>query len=91
MSNIYITFFEKLANTNHDTINYMEYINILNELLNYNEETRENENILLMFVNFKCNKFPPIETLKNIISNSNTIDELFINISDYIKLVDYLD
>ena len=85
MSNIYNNFFEKLANTNHDTINYMEYINILNELFNSYEDT------ILMFNNFKCNKFPPNETLRNIIGNSNTIDELFINISDYIKLADYLD
>ena len=85
MSNKYITLFEKLATTNHDTINYMEYANELTELLNYNEE------ILSIFTNFKCNQFPPIETLRNIISNSNNIDTLFINISDYIKLANYLD
>ena len=57
MSNKYTTLFHKLATTDHDTINYMEYANELTELLNYNEE------ILSIFTNFKCNQFPPIEII----------------------------
>lgn len=90
MSNIYINFFDKLANTNHDTINYMEYEMVLNNILNANLENT-NDDILDIYKSYKCNRFPPIETLKNIINNSNTIDELYIVLTDYIKLADYVD
>ena len=85
MSNIYINFFDKLSTTNHDTINYLDYEIVLTNLLNSNEDA------IYIYTSYKCNKFPPIETLKNIIDNSNNIDELYIILTDYIKLADYLD
>ncbi len=85
MSNIYINFFDKLSTTDHDTINYLDYEIVLTNILDGDEDALD------IYSSYKCNKFPPIETLRNIIANSNTIDELYIILTDYIKLANYLD
>ncbi len=85
MSNIYINFFDKLSTLDPDTINYLDYEIVLTNIFNYDEDA------LYIYSTYKCNKFPSIETLKNMIMNTNTIDELYIILTDYIKLADYVN